>query len=191
MCNNNTLFSQLYILIFHNNYRFRVPIFHTNHRSKGMNPKVSEKYVIPCSKCQYFNHCAIQTAISLTRSITIKPRLHFWHLEMKAMFCLYLPLETRPDIIGDLSSLTGVLGSTQWSLTTLCSPTHTGLHFQAQLISSLSGCSRAFSALVGLHFWNRAALKTGYNTWLKGSKTSYYSFVEFNSGSLSGIAARY
>lgn len=98
-----------------------------------------------CSKCQIFSHCAIQSAISLMRSITIKPRLHFWHLEMKAMFCLYLPLETRPDIIGDLSSLTGVLGSAQWSLTTLCSLKHTGLHFQAQLISSLSAPSCIFS----------------------------------------------
>lgn len=90
------------------------------------------------------------------------------------------PLETQPDIIGDLSSLTGVLGSAQWSLTTLCSLTHTGLHFQAQLISSLSVCSRAFSALVGLYSWNRSALKTGHKAWLKGSKSNslHFSWIQ-------------
>lgn len=76
------------------------------------------------------------------------------------------PLETRPDIIGDLSSLTGVLGSAQWSLTTLCSLTHTGLHFQALLISLRSGCSWEFSALLGLHSQNRVALKMWHKAWL-------------------------
>lgn len=108
-----------------------------------MNPKVSEK-------------CDSLFTMSVFQPLCYSGCLHFDKIHHNKASAALLtsrnegnvlsvpPLETQPDIIGDLSSLTGVLGSAQWSLTTLCSLTHTGLHFQAQLISSLLSCSRDF-----------------------------------------------
>ncbi len=89
---------------------------------------------------------ATQSATSLARSIKIKRRHLFWHLEMKVMFCLCLPWNAWHGIMGDLSLLAGVLCSTQWTHSAPCSLTHTRQSCNAQVVLRLLFCAKAFQA---------------------------------------------